>query len=247
MSPTHSAGFLLFAIAALHAQTAVTPALRFEVASVKPNRTLACRGRWDFNVSHGTVTAENAPLLRIVSRAYNLTDDRISGPGWLDSQCYDIRAKAPAHALNRDIMPMLQTLLKERFHLAAQLQPDERPIFALVVDKGGSKLRPFGDPVPKPASSNEGNILFMARHLQDLCERLGKVTGRPVIDETGLDGDFQIELTYLPFSSLLGDPADPASDVFAAVRNQLGLKLEARRGTVDILKIDSVDKIPTRN
>ncbi len=247
MSFTSSAGFFLFAAAALSAQTSAPPALRFEVASVKPNRTLACRGRWDFNVWHGAVTAENAPLLRIVSRAFNLSDDRVSGPGWLDSQCYDIRAKAPAHALNRDIMPMLQTLLRERFHLAAQLQPGERPIFALVVDKGGSKLRPFGDPVPKPASANEGTVLFMARHLPDLCERLGKVTGRPVIDETGLTGDFQIELTYLPFGSLQSDPADPAADVFTAVRNQLGLKLEARRGMVDILKIDSVEKVPTGN
>ena len=78
----------------LHAQTATPRELRFDAASVRPNHTAACQGRWNFSASHGTVTAENAPLLRIVSRAYNLTDDRVSGPAWLDSECYDITAKA---------------------------------------------------------------------------------------------------------------------------------------------------------
>ena len=193
------------------------------------------------------VNAENAPLLRIVSRAYHLTDDRVSGPVWLDSQCYDIRAKAARGVPDRDLMPMLQALLEERFHLAARSEASERPIFALVIDKGGSKLHPFGDKFPTPSSPNEGNILFMARHMADLCERLGKVTGRPVIDQTGLHGDYQIELSYLPFGGTGGDPADPSSDIFSALRDQLGLKLEARRGMVDVLKIDSIDKVPTAN
>jgi uncharacterized protein (TIGR03435 family) len=87
----------------------------------------------------------------------------------------------------------------------------------------------------------------MVRHLPDLCERLGKVTGRPVIDKTGLTGDYLIELTYSPFGSSTIDPLDPAADIVAAVRTQLGLTLESRRAVVDVLKIDSVDKVPTRN
>jgi uncharacterized protein (TIGR03435 family) len=83
--------------------------------------------------------------------------------------------------------------------------------------------------------------------LPDLCERLGKVTGRPVIDKTGLDGDYMIVLTYPPLNSTDGDPSEPASDIFAAVRDQLGLRLEAQWGAVEILKIASVDKIPTEN
>jgi uncharacterized protein (TIGR03435 family) len=199
------------------------------------------------NASHGTVTAENAPLLRIISRAYNLTDDRVSGPAWIESQCYDIRAKASTNLADHDLMPMLQALLHERFHLVAHLESAERPIFALVVDKGGSKMRPYGDKISVPSSIDDGNILFMARHLPDLRERLGKVTGRPVIDKTGLDGDYLIVLTYLPLGSTNNDSSDPASGIFSAVRDQLGLKLESQRGLVDVLKIDSVDKVPTEN
>jgi uncharacterized protein (TIGR03435 family) len=231
---------------ALSAHPAILHAQRFDVASVKPNRTAACQGRWDLNVSHGTLTAQNAPLLRIVSRAYHLTDDRVSGPAWLESQCYDIQAKAPAGTPDAAVMSMLQALLQERFHMVARRQSQDRSFFALIVDPGGLKLQPFGAKLSAP-SANDGRILFMARHLPDLCERLGKVTTRPVLDQTGLDGDYQIELAYLPFGAAAGDPSDPASDIVTAVRDQLGLKLESRRGMVDILKIDSVDKVPTGN
>jgi uncharacterized protein (TIGR03435 family) len=116
-----------------------------------------------------------------------------------------------------------------------------------VVDKGGSKLHPYGAKIPNPPPAVDGRVLFMARHMPDLCERLGKVSGRPVIDKTGLDGDYLIVLTYALFDSTDGNPSDAASDIFSAVRNQLGLKLEAQRGVVDILKIAGIEKIPTEN
>jgi uncharacterized protein (TIGR03435 family) len=83
--------------------------------------------------------------------------------------------------------------------------------------------------------------------MHDLRERLGEVTGRPVVDQTGLDGDYLIVLTYLPLGSTGADSPDPASDIFAAVRNQLGLRLEPQRGSVEMLTITSVDKIPSEN
>ena len=213
----------------------------FEAASVRPSRA-ACQGRWNFSTSHGALTAENAPLLRIISRAYNLTDDRISGPAWLDSECYDIRAKASNNVPDRDLMQMLQSLLEERFHLLARREQEERPIFALLIDKGGLKMKLYGDKTAQ-SPTLEGRILFMARHMPDLCERLGKVTGRPVIDKTGLNGDYLIELTYPPLGATDAD----LSTIFSAVRDQLGLKLESQRGVVDTLKIVSIDKVPTGN
>jgi uncharacterized protein (TIGR03435 family) len=161
----------------------------------------------------------------------------------MDSECYDLKAKAAGDATRPDLMTMLRGLLKERFHLAAHLEADERPIFVLSVDKGGSKMQPYSEKASVPSSN--GGILFMARHLPDLCERIGKVTGRPVVDKTGLDGDYMIVLTYLPYTN--SDPSNPESDIFSAVREQLGLQLQAQRGVVDVLKVDSIDKIPTSN
>lgn len=232
---------------ALPAQDGVPPRVRFDVASVKPNRTDGCRGRWDFSTTNGTLRAVNAPLLRIVSRAYNLTDDRVAGPQWMESECYDIVAKAPAGASERDVMRMLQSLLEERFHLVARLEAEERQVLALLPDKGGPKIPRYGDDVPAPPFVNDGRVVFMARRLHDLRERLGKVTGRPVVDKTGLEGDYLIVLTYLPLGSTGADATDPASDIVSAVRSQLGLRLEPQRGSVEMLKISSVDKIPTEN
>jgi uncharacterized protein (TIGR03435 family) len=234
---------ILFFIAScvLQAQT-------FEVASVRPNQKAACQGRWDFTAAHGAVNAENAPLLRILSRAYNLTDDRVSGPAWLNTQCYDIHAKTSRPATDADLMSMLRTLLKERFHLVAERGSEERPVYMLLIDKDGLKMRPYGDHNAPPPPITDGKMLFLAKRLPDLCERLGKVLGRPVVDKTGLDAAYMIVLTYQTFGTVNnGDATDPASDIFAAVPEQLGLRLEAQRGTVDYLKIDRIDKTPTEN
>ncbi len=83
--------------------------------------------------------------------------------------------------------------------------------------------------------------------MDDLCERLGKVTGRPVIDKTGLHGKYVIVLSYMPLGSANSDPSDPTADIFSAVRDQLGLRLESRREMVKILAIDKIDRVPTEN
>ena len=251
MLPTRRirSGFFVMAAGAycLGAQTPKKPDLRFDVASVRLNKRFACAGPWDFSAAHDTVRAVNAPLLRIVSRAYRLTDDRIKGPSWLDSQCYDITAKAgPGGGPAPDLMSMLQTLLRERFHLAGSLVSDRRPVFALVVDQDGLKLPRDGEKIARPQPDVDGKVLFMAKTLRDLCERLGKVAGRPVIDQTGLQGKFVIVLSYPPDSNT-GDPDGSRADIFSAVREQLGLRLEAREGIVEVLKIDSIDKIPSAN
>ncbi len=213
----------------------------FDAASVRPSRA-ACQGRWDFSIAHCGVTAVNAPLLRIISRAFNLTDDRVSGPAWLDTECYEIRAKSGADTPDSDVRQMLQSLLTERFHLIVQREQEERPVFVLLVDKGGPKIKPYGDRT-SASTSADGRTLFMARHIPDLCERIGKVVGQPVIDKTGLDGDYLIRLTYPRFDS--GDAEVP--NIFAAVRDQLGLRLESQRAMVDTLKIVSIDRTPTAN
>lgn len=233
----------------VHAQAAPAE-LRFDVATVRANQANGCRGRWGFTASHGTFTAENAPLLRIISRAYGVTDDRVVGPSWIESQCYDIKAKTLPDVPERDLMLMAQALLKERFHLVARREREKRSIFALVIDKGGVKLRPYGEKVSGlasvvPSAVDDGGILFVVRHIPDLCERLGIVTGRPVVNKTGLNGDYMIALTYRLISSTNSDSSDAATDIFLAVREQLGLRLESQRGSVDVLKIEGVDKVPT--
>src|ERR1035438_4588025 len=192
-SPASARLIFLCAIGAahcvVHAQAAASAELRFDVATVRLNQADGCRGRWGFTASHGTFTAENAPLLRIISRAFGVTDDRVSGPSWIESQCYDIKAKTSADVPERDLMLMAQALLKERLHLAAHLEPEERsgaassnfhpgalhlaahlepeerPIFALVIDKGRAKLRPYGAKVSGPSSADRKSTRLNSSHL----------------------------------------------------------------------------------
>src|ERR1700733_6724596 len=105
--------------------------LRFEVASVRPNGTPGCKGRWDFSQSPGSLNAENASPKRLISRVYGLTEDRLSGPDWIASECYDIRAKAEGDQPESQMMLMLQALLRERFHLTVHRESTDKPIFAL--------------------------------------------------------------------------------------------------------------------
>lgn len=233
-------------VAAFATLPCLLPAQRFEVASLRLNRRDACRGPWDFRVSRGAVNARNAPLHRIVSRAYGLTDDRVSGPAWIDSTCYDIRAKALAGTAEADLLPMLRTLLAERLHLAAERESAERPVFDLVADRGGPKIPAYGDGAAAPTVP-DGAVLFMVRHMPDLCERLGTVTGRPVIDRTGLGGDYRIVLVYAPVLPVAGDAFEPSAEIFSAVREQLGLRLEPARAAVEVLRIRSVAKLPAEN
>ncbi|MDE3196396.1 MAG: TIGR03435 family protein [Acidobacteriota bacterium] len=244
------AQMLLAAVAAdraAEAQSSRIPEPRFEVASVYFNKRFDCAGPWNFAVSYGTVTARNAPLLRIISRAYNLTDDQVKGPSWLDSRCYDINAKTSGTTGDAELMAMLRALLRERLHLQAHIESEARPVYLLSIDKGGIRMPAEGGEIPPPPIPGDGRVLFMAKTLKDLCERLGKVTGRPVVDRTGLQGKFIIALTYAPYDSANADANGPRADIFSAVRDQLGLRLEPGVANAAILKVDAVQKLPEAN
>jgi uncharacterized protein (TIGR03435 family) len=146
----------LFTLVGLVITGAAGPALRaqspaFEVASVKINST-SDNGMSSPDFRNGTFTARNVSMRRLLRTAYELSDLQITGPDWLDSDRYDLAAKSPQGAPDTELMPMLQALLKERFHLAVHREMKEMPVFDMVVAKGGLKIWLFdpAHPVPKP-------------------------------------------------------------------------------------------------
>lgn len=171
---------------------------------------------------------------------------------------------------NRAVHLMLQALLEERFGLKTHVETRELPVFDLVVDKGGSKLQPVADPVPAAAgetpgsavaskpgrnvsasvSRNHGTLKVTDAGLDALTGMLSHQTeldGRMVIDKTGLTGKYNFALEWSP--QRLNPAADSDSDgpsLFAALREQLGLRLEAARGEVEIVVVDAVSS-PTPN
>jgi|SRR5579862_6152033 bla regulator protein BlaR1 len=220
----------------------------FEVASVKPNHTGGYPRTYP-RLQNGTFTAEIASLKTLIVVAYGLIELRINGPDWLDTEKYDIIAKAPEGVPDSQIMPLLQSLLKDRFHLENHFETKEMPAYDMVVSKGGAKLKPFDPAHPPEPPRNRGQAVMMGvGTTTQIADALARAAGRPVVDKTGMaeEGRFGWTVNYTPFSAN-DSSASAAPDLFAAIEQQLGLKLESRKESVQILVIDHVERVPSEN
>jgi uncharacterized protein (TIGR03435 family) len=214
----------------------------FEVASVKPNKS-GDSAPWRFVGSRGGITATNVTLPFLIMNAYGVRENQISGgPSWLSSERYDVVAKDqsdnPSPARHRQ---MLQTLLADRFQLRLSRETKDLPVYALVVGKGGHKFHEADGGSDGKNTTGRGRITARKVSMEWLSERLGGQLERTVVDRTGLQGNFAFELEWAPDPDDLSGPS-----VFIALQEQLGLKLEPQKGSVEILVIEHVEK-PSEN
>jgi uncharacterized protein (TIGR03435 family) len=233
----------LSAAALLGALLGAAPA--FEVASIKPAgpspmNHISSR----MSVSQGRLLYTNVSLRDLLKEAFRLQDDQISGPDWIRVVRFDILAKLPAGVPSSQVPTMLQALLTDRFRLASHRQTKELPIYTLTVSKGGPKLPAAASSTGvKDTSGRSGHHATGKVTMERFADFLSRQLSRPVLDKTGLEGTFEIALDWA------GDADAGASgpSLFTAVQEQLGLKLSAQKGLVEILVIDSVDRVPTEN
>lgn len=237
--------------------------LTFEVASVKPSRPGGSVG--GIHPAHGgeRYLASNAPLKMFITAAYRIKADQVvGGPGWIDSDLFDMEAKAEKPSRIEDLHTMLKNLMAERFHLQFHYETKELPVYVLTVDKGGAKLTPHeaqsaGDPSIDPSSEKplHRKLKMTSVTMDYFAYGLGTFMDRPVIDQTGIKGGYDFALAYtmdLPpgvseGAMVNGAPLDTSGPtIFEALRQQLGLRLESRKGPVQIIVIDQVEK-PSEN
>jgi uncharacterized protein (TIGR03435 family) len=243
---------------AIQAQSQASAAAlpHFDVASLKPGQTIL-GDKININLgtlSHGTLTLTNASLADCLSYAYGLTDkNQIDGADWIKSKAvrFDIVAKAPADAPLDQVRLMLQALLTERFQLALHREQKDLSYLALLAGKKGPKLQ---EAIPdSDASGNKslgGRIYSNSMSMITLAMLLSRFTGQTVLDMTGLHGTYDLKLDWTPENA--STPADSIDgdsgpSLFAAVEQQLGLKLEVRKGPVEILVIDRAERVPIQN
>jgi uncharacterized protein (TIGR03435 family) len=217
--------------------------LEFEVASVKPSPPGAGGTRVSVLPGGQTIVARNAPVKIIFMFVYELPPRQISeGPDWLDTENYDIDAKAALPSSRADLRVMFQNLLADRFKLQFHRETKELPVYVLTVDKSGSKMKlnetdddyriPIG---PRGAGRISGKRVPMSY----LCFYLSRQLDRNVIDKTGLDKYYDFTLDWTPETQR----ADAGGrTIFTAVREQLGLKLESQKGPVEFYVIDHAEK-----
>jgi uncharacterized protein (TIGR03435 family) len=226
---------------------------QFEVASVKRNNS----GSQDASLRGGVgrYSATNAPLSMLIQVAYRVQDFQIIGaPGWINSERYDIEAKAEGYLDNdQRTAPMIQALIEERFKAAVHGETRDLPVYFLTVSKGGSKLtasqcitRDPNAPIPpnQPRASFCGFVTFSngfikstGARLQSMTDYLSGILKRKVLDRTGLAGQFDVELKWTPDLA----PPDGGPSIFTAIEEQLGLKLESGKAPIDVLVIDHID------
>ena len=227
--------------------------------------------------SPGQFTCNSVSLRILMLRAYHVKRYEISGPAWIDTAGFDISAKIPQGTTNEQFDTMLRNLLAERFGLEVHRETKELPIYALIVAKGGHKMKAAdesaqatrpdpsairnfkstdGFPISPAAMGVAGAFPFVmagkARidasrsSMDSLARTLSDTLGRPVIDMTNLPGNYAFSLYYTPDSVTAPDTEAPVS-LFAAIQEQLGLKLDARKGPVELLVIDRAEKTPSGN
>jgi uncharacterized protein (TIGR03435 family) len=259
------AGIALLAAGTAAAQAPAAPA--FDVASVKvsqaaPGRDGGGRGmfggrgaRGNIQASPGSLTLRNVTLKNAVRWAYHVSEYQVLGPDWLDSTRYDIVARAPGAADEEQMQLMLQSLLADRFKLVLHRQSKEFQVYVLSPGKNGTKLQEStgtGEGSIE-AQPNRMSVVVARTPVSQMIDMLTAVLGAPVLDETGLKGKYDITVNLADYMAEMqsagggAPPPDPLSIVKAALEQQLGLKLESRKMPLDVLVVDSAEKIPTEN
>ena len=239
----------------------------FEVATIKPADP-DFRGRYIRMQSTNRFQARNHSLKTLIQAAWNLTPRAVSGgPAWVESDKYEIVAQSPGNVRPSldEQMAMLRKLLADRFKLTFHREDKEFPVYALIVAKGGPRLAeskfdpdasPEGPPplvfVLSPDGANMPARFATMGEFASVMQRA--VLDRPVLDRTGLSGRYDFDLTFAPddiqfegaFAKTPVATDTGKHDLFAAIQDQLGLKLESTKGPIATLVIDHAEK-PTDN
>lgn len=238
--------------------TAALPA--FEVASIRPNTAfkggegMMRHGGIDrITVDPERLTMYNVTLRGCVRVAFEIKDYQVVGPSWMNEERFDVTAKAAQPVSEKDLHLMLQRLLAERFKLTYHKEKKDLPAYVLVVGKSGPKFhesRSEGEFSAKPISRTQAT--FERATVAQLVDLLTQVLRVPIVDETGLTGQYDVTVdmtSYLPegFDHSNGPPPDVQAIVMAAVQEQLGLKLDSRKVLLDQVIVDHIEKAPIEN
>ncbi len=225
----------------------------FEVATIRPSREsvkFEHDGKTEF--LGDTLRMQDVTVFTCIKLAYHVQDRQIAGPGWLQSDHFDITAKTDGPTDEDTMKRMLQSLLADRFGLIFHREPRVMNVIVLTVAKGGPRLTPTAAPDTKPFRENSANgTIAKSMPIGEFADFLSGPLEMPVVDQTGLTGKYDFALDFTPY---LPDPAknmdgtrpDTTSILKAALSDELGVKMAAGKAPIDVLVIDRVEK-PSQN
>jgi uncharacterized protein (TIGR03435 family) len=243
----------------------------FEVAVVRPldpNSAILVGMSADPSI----VRYRNLNLRDAIRGAYKVRDYQVVGPDWMSTARFEVDAKLPAGASTDQIPEMFQSLLEERFKLTWRRETKEMQVYALLPGKDGPKLKeaqklkedqPMAmgtDGKPRPlmyygGSSASVTLTAPSANFFALVGLIGRFISRPVVDETGIEGQYDFSLTFAPEeTALLGAAppnsplaaSDPAPTLSEAVK-KYGLRIETRKVPVEMFILTHIERTPAEN
>jgi len=226
----------------------------FLVATIRPsdpNDPKAANG-WTFESEGHEISCKRATVIDILSVAYGVQVRQIvGGASWMSKDRYDVNGvpDVPGEPNVAQLRGMYQKLLADRFHLALHREMREMPIYAITVAKGGPHLK-VADPneilnAGNSGTSSQRTMKFTNMSMKDLANNMDLFEDRPVVDQTGLGGRYDFTLRWTYALSAEGE-ADAPPSLFTAIKEQLGLRMDAVKGQAEVLVIDRVER-PTEN
>jgi uncharacterized protein (TIGR03435 family) len=241
----------LLAIASFGGEIRGQPCDKFDAASIKLNTSGGGGSYPELAPGGRRLIATNQYLMALLMFAYDVSPLQVSGvPSAFFQERYDIEATCEEPMTKEQLPQLLRSLLEERFHLSIHRELKEQPVYALIVGKGGSKLRETTHESEQRGLRQIGHsFTFTNAAMSDLVGALSQVAGRKVLDRTGLSDQYDFTLSYSPDNGGAdpdGSSVSPAADsfpssVFTALREQLGLNLEAQKSRVEFIVVDHID------
>jgi uncharacterized protein (TIGR03435 family) len=265
----------------------------FEVASIRPSGEARLDIKVGLTINGAQARFSFLSLKDYLGMAYRVKNHQIIGPDWLASERFDIAAKLPEGGSEEQVPEMLRALLAERFQLKAHVEKREFPVYEMTVAKNGPKLKESAAANPEADGQNRAGVNIAAGGtgggaaislgngsflkfgdnrldgtrltMVDLAELLSRFVDRPVIDATGLKGNYDLTLQLTPedFRAMMVRSAvsqgivlppqilrmlDTGSNgsLFDALQKS-GLTMESRRAPLDVVVVDGMQKVPTEN
>jgi uncharacterized protein (TIGR03435 family) len=267
----------------------------FEVASIRPSSEQVAQVSAGMRVAGSQVRMTAMSVKEFIVIAYGAKPQQIAGPEWLGQTRFDIAATIPAGESAAQVPQMLRALLAERFQMTMHRETKEFPVYVLGVARGGPKFEPSKAPAPTAENNGEkppavnvtasgssagtavdlgrgssfafGNNRFEVKKMTmaSFAEVLTRFVDRPVLDQTGLTGEYDVVLNiapedYMPLMIRSGVNAGVSlppqalrlldganADPLSGPLRDVGLTLESKRAPLEVVVVDAISKTPTEN
>jgi uncharacterized protein (TIGR03435 family) len=235
---------------------------RFETVTITPTKGER-PVRSTNEVDKGRFECRDCPLSMLIMEAFDIRPYQLSGPGWMYNVRFDVSAKISPGITKEKVLVMEQNLLVDRFKMIFHRHTKDGLIYDLVVGADGPKFResreehPGRQGITRVNDHSNGGFTVQAegQSMRQFAETLWTFTRLPVMDRTELSGRYDFTMSWrddrqpvsLPRPGSPPPDFDSSSNVFRALENQLGLKLKPKKGAIDFLVIDHIEKVSTGN